>query len=291
VSKSIDARAHRMPSFREIDEFLRELQEAARHLDSAAFRTWVLERVRERVPFVSGCWTVGAAKGGELPHDVAIVGAAPRSGESSHVFWYRDPVLDRQPTVALRFERAPTDRAFDPEERELLALYASQACGAWRGAEQTSLLRQLCRSSQVAALVDSHGYVRAVRGPFYAALRASWPDWHDDRVPAELRTALPAGHARTERGHRWSVEDAGGLLLVTVRPVGAVAVLTDREKAVAAAVLDAGSQQAAAHRLRISINTVRNTLARVYTKLGVRDRVELAMRFRPELASQASSYD
>lgn len=280
-----------MPGYREIDEFLRELQDAAQRLDSAALRRWVLERIRTRVPFDSGCWTVGVAKGGAMPHDVVVVGDRPRTAEDTHLIWYRDVAATGQPAAALRFERSSGAAPFEVYERELAALFASQACGAWRGAEQTTLLRQLCRTSQVAALVDAHGFVRAARGTFYGALRESWPDWHDDRVPLPLRAALPPERALTQRGHRWNVEDADGLLLVTVQPVGAVAALTERERTIAAAVLDAGSQRVAAERLRISSNTVRNTLARIYAKLGVRDRVELALRFRTELAAQPALQD
>lgn len=280
-----------MPSYREIDEFLRALQDAAQRLDSAAFRTWVLEQIRSRVPFDSGCWTVGVATGGSMPHDIVVVGTPPRAGDEARVFWYRDAAGACRTAAALRFERCSSNSPFDAKERDILTLFASQACGAWRGAEQASLLRQLCRSSHVAALVDGHGFVRAVSGRFYAALRSSWPEWQDDRVPIPLRTALPPGRALEQRGQRWNIEGVGGLLLVTVRPVGAMAALTERERAVAAAVLDAGSQRVAAQRLRISSNTVRNTLARIYAKLGVRDRVELAMRFRPELASVAASPD
>jgi DNA-binding CsgD family transcriptional regulator len=280
-----------MSAYREIDEFLRDLHEAAQVLESVAFRSWVLSRIRERVPFECGCWTVGVGTAGTMPHDVVVVGAAPRAVEDARLCWYRDRQVADRPAAALRFQRTVEAPAFDDEERQLLALLASQACGAWLAAERTLLLRHMSRPGCSAALVDREGCVRAVSGAFYEALRASWPEWRESRVPAALRATSPEGNVSVRRGLRWTVESVDGLLLVVGERIGAAAVLTDRERTVATAVLEAGSQRAAAQRLRISGNTVRNTLARVYAKLGVRDRVELALRLRPELAPQTSSHD
>lgn len=283
-------------SFGEINDCIRELHEAAMHLGSVEFRSWALAHIRRHVPFESAWWCLVFPNAGTSPHDVVVAGPAKRMPDAGAVdgagmpptFWYREPVSAQQLQVVLAFQRDAAAAPFDANEREVLGWLASQACTAWRSGEQRCLLRQVSRPQQAAALADQHGCVHTVQGNFYTAIRASWPDWSGGALPAPLRTAFRPGAVLTMRGHRWTVTACDGLLLIAARPLGAVAVLTAREKAVAAAVLDAGSQRLAAARLRISAHTVRNTLARVYTKLGVRGRVELAMRFKPELVRTAT---
>ena len=50
---------------------------------------------------------------------------------------------------------------------------------------------------------------------------------------------------------------------------------TDRELAVVAAVLEAGSEKAAAHRLGLSHSTVKHHLAKARSKVGARTTAEL----------------
>lgn len=279
-------------TFGEINESIRELHEAAMHLGSREFRAWALAHLRSRVQFDAAWWSVGLADGNAPPHDVVIHGSASEAA-AQHTTATSDagPLLVRHAERAgtehlcllLEFQRDAGAPPFDPREREMLSWLASHACTAWRSGEQRLLLRRTCPPHVAVALADREGCVRSVQGNFYTALRASWPEWNGGRLPLALRVAFRPGAMLSIRGYRWSVSACDGLLLVAAHPLGAVAALTAREKAVAAAVLDAGSQRLAATRLRISAHTVRNTLARVYTKLGVRGRVELAMRFRPEL--------
>jgi DNA-binding CsgD family transcriptional regulator len=58
-------------------------------------------------------------------------------------------------------------------------------------------------------------------------------------------------------------------------PRGSAGVATDREVSVVAAVLDAGSEKAAAHRLGLSHSTVKHHLANARSKVGARTTAEL----------------
>ena len=58
---------------------------------------------------------------------------------------------------------------------------------------------------------------------------------------------------------------------------------TDREIAVVAAVLDAGSEKAAAYRLGLSHSTVKHHLARARAKVGARTTAELVWILGPRL--------
>jgi DNA-binding CsgD family transcriptional regulator len=250
-----------------LGECLRELLEAVAHMELAAYRHWALDRIGALIPFDDASWL----DGGQQMEGVAS------DGQVDH--WERD--LAHNTNLGIRFRRrAPAQ--FSAEERVVLGLLASQACTAWRTALRFSLLRQMCRGSRAAALIDDSGNIHATHGHLYAALKSSWPQWRDASVPPPLRLPTAAGTTLVAGNRRWTVESSGTLQLVTVRPLGVAGALTPREQAVAAAVLNTGSQQAAAKFLDASIHTVRNTLVRVYSKLGVHNRVELALRVSAE---------
>ena len=58
---------------------------------------------------------------------------------------------------------------------------------------------------------------------------------------------------------------------------------TDREIAVVAAVLDAGSEKAAAHRLGLSHSTVKHQLANARSKVGAATTAQLVWILAPRL--------
>jgi len=245
-------------------ECLRELLQAAAHMECEAYRHWALARIGVLIPFDEAQWHIV-----EL-HDL------------DHWVTYREPVEAGRQPVRIRFTRQPDSR-FEAEERSLLLLLASQACSAWRVAAYLGLLRQLCPSREAAALADREGHIHAVHGHFYTLLRASWPDWQGGPLPLPLCAPGPSSAALVVGAHRWNVSRHGELLRITVQSLGAAARLTTREQEIAAAVLDTGSQMAAAALLQVSPHTVRNTLVRVYSKLGVRNRTEMAMQYRSGL--------
>jgi DNA-binding CsgD family transcriptional regulator len=249
---------------------LLELLQAAAHMESEKYRQWALTRIGAAVAVDDAHWELAGASPGNV--------AGVHCGQE---IAYCDHHGLAGPMVRLRFRRR--DVPFREEERRELLALATQACAAWRMTAQLTLLRFPRGQARDMALADAHGRIHAVHGNFYHALRNSWPLWRDGALPTELRHCVRDG-ARLQMGQwRWVVEPAGPLLRVMAEPLGIVAALTPREQVVAAAVLECGSQKAAAMKLGLSNHTVRNTLARVYTKLEVNNRIELALLFRPTL--------
>jgi DNA-binding CsgD family transcriptional regulator len=249
-----------------LEDCLRELLEAVAYLDPAPYRRWALERIGTLVHFDAATWLDAA-------REMEVVAA---DGQVDH--WEEGG--PHKAALGIRFRRHAA--SFSAEERAALNLLSVQACSAWRTGVQLSLLRQLCKGNRAAALVDRDGRIHAMQGQIYAALRSGWPEWREASVPPPLRLPTGVGTRLVAGGRQWTVESSGTLQLVIARPLGIAGTLTAREHEVAAAVLDAGSQQAAATLLQSSIHTVRNTLVRVYSKLGVRNRVELAQRVGSE---------
>jgi DNA-binding CsgD family transcriptional regulator len=273
-----------------IDGCLLDLHAAAADLEPTKFRAEALGILRVQVGFDAAWWRVGGAPAATAAQDVVCNGSAvgrplpgvhPRAA-AERVVWHRSDTVAGRASSMLAFER--DESPFEDDQRRVLGLLASQACALWRVNARIWLLRQLNGGREAAALVGRDGLVHAATSRFHAAVRASWPDWDGGTLPAPLAAAIGAAAVILVRGTRWSVRCNGNSVVISASPLGALATLTDRERAVVAAVLSAGSQRVAAEQLGISAHTVRNTLTRVYRKLGIRGRVQLATRFPPELA-------
>ena len=77
---------------------------------------------------------------------------------------------------------------------------------------------------------------------------------------------------------------AGGGEAAGVRARRSAGRATDREVAVVAAVLDAGSEKAAAHRLGLSHSTVKHHLANARSKVGATTTAQLVWILAPRLS-------
>lgn len=261
----------------ETSAHLRELLEAAAHMDPEEYRSWALGHISALLSIESAEWILGSAR---------CAGATQAC--EAHEFVHHDSPGLAGPLMQLRFRRKRT-QTFSSDECSALMLLAAQACGAWRMSAQLRLLRSQPGTRGTMALADTEGRIHAVQGNFHDALRESWPQWNEGALPSRLREPMPSGERVQAGRYRWLVESAGALLRVSAEPLGAAAFLTLREQAVASAVLESGSQKAAAAKLRVSNHTVRNTLVRVYSKLGVSNRMELALRFRTVFIRQPNA--
>jgi DNA-binding CsgD family transcriptional regulator len=182
-------------------------------------------------------------------------------------------------TAFIALTRDAADAPFSTAERGLVEQVAPHLRLAWRHCQLADLqAREAAGRDRSAALVDPLGHVHVADPRFFAMLRGAWPDWTGARLPPALGEALRAGRAAVLGEIRWTAEDAGELRVLTGTRVGALGRLTPRERTIAAAIAAGEPYASAASRLRISVNMLRNTTVRVYRKLGVRNRVELARR-------------
>ena len=77
---------------------------------------------------------------------------------------------------------------------------------------------------------------------------------------------------------------------MTRRPARAAERATDREVGVVAAILIAGSEKAAAHRLGLSQSTVKHHLANARSKVGATTTAQLVWILAPRLPEPAESH-
>lgn len=130
-----------------------------------------------------------------------------------------------------------------------------------------------------AALLDRRGLLHAALPDFTALLASEWGPQARKQLPDKVCVALWRHGTHQGRTLRLDAEHLGGRMLVRAQPSISVP-LSDREKQVAWAYASGQSNKQVARELMISPETVRNHLTRIYRKLGVKDKGQLAMWLR-----------
>lgn len=129
------------------------------------------------------------------------------------------------------------------------------------------------------AIAALDGHLRYAAQGLIGLLRLEWPTWRGDKLPTELMAALRASPVLCYEGERIEANArlSGGVLVLQVKPLSALAGLSAREAA-AAKLYGAGmSTKEIARQMAVSPNTVRNFIQRVYKKLAVNDKAALAV--------------
>jgi DNA-binding CsgD family transcriptional regulator len=130
-----------------------------------------------------------------------------------------------------------------------------------------------------AAVIDQHGLFHEAQPRFFDLLDEHLPD----REPnAPLPFPLPAPGESVTRGKLCvRCEALGDLFMVQIWKAGPLDRLTNREREIVMAVSQGLSFKQAARKIGVAPSTVANHLYRVYRKLGVSSRTELATVVHP----------
>lgn len=131
-----------------------------------------------------------------------------------------------------------------------------------------------------AAVIDAHGLFHEAQPRFFDLLEEAFPDHPRESA---LPFPLPAAGETAARGKLVvRCEALGDLFMVQVWKAGPLDRLTAREREIVAAVSQGLSFKQAARKIGVAPSTVANHLYRVYRKLGVSSRTELATMVYPE---------
>jgi DNA-binding CsgD family transcriptional regulator len=126
-----------------------------------------------------------------------------------------------------------------------------------------------------AAVIDGHGHFHEAQPRFFDLLEEHYPE-HRIRESG-LPFPLPAAGETVTRGKLCvRCEALGDLFMVQVWKTGPLDRLTAREREIVMAVSQGLSFKQAARKIGVAPSTVANHLYRVYRKLGVSSRTELA---------------
>lgn len=135
-----------------------------------------------------------------------------------------------------------------------------------------------------AAVVDPHGQLHDVQPRFLDYLDQHYPGHQlgtegrpgPGNLPFELPDVGDLGHAGRDRSLCVKTERLGDMLLVYIWPAGPLDRLTLREREIVVAVAHGLSFKQAARKIGVAPSTVANHLYRIYRKLNVNSRTELA---------------
>ena len=112
---------------------------------------------------------------------------------------------------------------------------------------------------------------------FTELLLEVWPEWKGGCLPAELMSALHSTRETILADHAIAISTSalGNMLLLKIRRISPLHILSQRELEVAKLYGQGKSYKEIGLLLNISPATVRNFLARIYTKLDIGKKVEL----------------
>jgi DNA-binding CsgD family transcriptional regulator len=154
----------------------------------------------------------------------------------------------------------------------------------FNAASHSFFLHLLRRTERVvgagAAVIDAQGSFHEAQPRFFDLLEEHYPE-HKVRESV-LPFALPAAGDTVTRGKLCvRCEAMGDLFMVQVWKAGPLDRLTAREREIVMAVSQGLSFKQAARKIGVAPSTVANHLYRVYRKLGVSSRTELATVVHP----------
>ncbi len=184
-------------------------------------------------------------------------------------------------SFALSLYRTDDGRRYDDAERKTVELIVPHILEAMRQAK-IEQLRRATRTgrpeNQSAAIINRAGVVLEAEPGFVELVAEADPRWVGPWLPASLAllAAARANERRTIGRHVFRVDPLEDLLLVHARRVSVVDDLTEREHEVARLFASGESTKQVAEQLAIAPNTVRVHVGRIYEKLGVVNKAELA---------------
>lgn len=133
--------------------------------------------------------------------------------------------------------------------------------------------------NSTAAVVDEQGYFHQAQPGFLDMLEENFPRHTQPTLPFAIP---PAGQVVLVEGICAYSEPAGDMFILYIWPTGPLDRLTPREHEIVVAVAQGLSFKQAAKKIGVAPSTVANHLYRVYRKLGVFSRTELAALVHPK---------
>ncbi|HEY8524055.1 MAG TPA: helix-turn-helix transcriptional regulator [Acidimicrobiales bacterium] len=263
---------------------LREADVLLAEYDSFGYRPWVLAGL-----------TTAHALAGDVP---AARAARDRMRTAIRQPRYFDPELDLaeawcwaadgaiEEAAAAAGRAAERARASGLAPFEAAALHALVRLGRPGGAAERLAALATATASPLVELYARHASAaQAGDGPGLEAVAGSFEEVGALLLAAEAASQAAAAHHRAGRAakaeraagrSRTLLEACRGAASPALRSSGGIPSLTDRERQVAALAARGLTTPAIAERLVVSPRTVESHLYRIFAKLGIRDRSELA---------------
>lgn len=184
---------------------------------------------------------------------------------------------------ALSLFRADPDAQFNAVNQKLLEQLMPHMVEALA---QNLLLSFHQVGTDKAASEQVHGAIAGHDGKLYYAgsgfnhlIQKEWPDWKGNKLPEEVlhARASKGGTGFTGQSISISVSIIGHLIFLRASLCNRLWKLSHRESAIAQLYGEGHSYKEIAKQLEIAPTTVRNVIQRIYAKLEITDKAELAV--------------
>jgi DNA-binding CsgD family transcriptional regulator len=150
-------------------------------------------------------------------------------------------------------------------------------------ARNTNWIAQLTRmraldssAATAAAIADRTGVLYASDPRFHQLVCTEWPNWQGAYLPEGLRSSIASGRAYDGKSVIAQAFATNELYLLQLRARSPLDQLSPRERVVAEEFAKGRSHKEVASQLKVAPVTVRHHLRRVYEKLQVGDKAQLA---------------
>lgn len=266
---------------------------------TASFRAWAMTEMGKLIPFDGADWLSGSADRA-CPVDDCVLGwpgreeewrAAGSAGARRQRFGVHAEISatrrEAHTTLydRLSLYRTVPDAAFSPQEQALLSLLLPQLVAARRRNLLHALQTPQCAAASdedAYAICDAQGMLYRANDAFTGLMLLELPQWQGPWLPWREQLAVARQRRLSFKGkevvvHARRAED---LFHLRARRRNLLDELSPAELRVARELAGGASYKAAARRLGLSPSTVNNHAAIVYRKLGIPDKVALAMRWR-----------
>jgi len=196
-----------------------------------------------------------------LYHAMAVTCDLPGSGLMFFVSVYRD---EGQP-------------AFSDTEAILFGEYCKHVRLQWSTRLQQSFRGGFAGSVSGIALCERSGAMLYVGSALANLIRKGFPAWQGTVLPSELLPRLAQAPCSLKLGRTSvAVRPCGELVALTMGGAASQEALSPREREAAVLYATGMSYKDIAHRLRLSPATVRSYLRDAYSRLGVKNKLELS---------------
>lgn len=173
--------------------------------------------------------------------------------------------------------RKDRERMFTEQDKVAMARLLPHLIGATTHAYFIHLERhQPAQDHAAAAICDQQGFYYEVQDRFLDLIENSFPDYRGNGLPF----ALPVPETELQvAGLIAKSAPFGKLFVLYIRPLNPRDTLTEREKQIVSWITRGLSFKEVAKKLEVAPSTVSNHLYRIYRKLGISSRTELAQLF------------
>lgn len=280
-------------------EFILALHRGVDGRDASAFRAWAMSEVGKLIPHDGAFWLSGSDEGTHIL-DSCLLGWPGREAEwlaagTEDVRRQRfgiaaEIVTTRSETHTALFDslslyRSAADAEFSAADQALLSLLLPQLVAARRRNMVQRMQTPQCAAESNAgayAICDTQGMLYRTNEAFTALMLLEAPQWQGPWLPWREQLAATRQRRLSFQGKEMVVHArrAEDLFHLRARRRTLLDDLSPAELRVARELAGGASYKAAARRLGLSPSTVNNHAALVYRKLGVHDKVTLAMRWR-----------